>query len=130
MSKFLRELFTQHLSSKAVALMISLILWVTILGRRDFVVTKDIEVEVSVAQAQQVLSISTERVRVKVSGSRNNLRRFIDSGASQVVIVDASNKLPGKYDLPVPTYKLDLPFGVKLLSVKPENVQVEIVSRK
>ncbi|MEI7973561.1 MAG: hypothetical protein WCH11_04255, partial [Bdellovibrio sp.] len=112
MSKFLRELFTQHLSSKAVALMISLILWVTILGRRDFVVTKDIEVEVNVPQTQQVLSVSTERVRVKVSGSRNNLRRFIDSGASQVVIVDASSKLPGKYDLPIPTYKLDLPFGV------------------
>ncbi len=128
--KWVRDFFTQNLAYKGVSLVIALILWATILGRRDFVITKDVEVEVSVAAHMQVLKISSERVRLKVSGSRNNLRRFIENGASQVVVVDATGKDPGAYDLQIPTYRLDLPFGVKLLSVKPEKIQVEIVSRR
>ena len=38
-------------SYKLVALFISLILWLTILGRREFVVNKEIEVEFTVAQS-------------------------------------------------------------------------------
>jgi hypothetical protein len=123
---FINGLFSENLSYKFVALFISLILWFTILGRRDFVVFKNIELEVMVGQGMVLETQAVDRVRVKVSGPRTALKRFVDNGFSQQVALDASIFPEGEYQLDIPAKKIDVPFGVKVLEVKPASVKVVI----
>lgn len=129
MRKSMESFFSHNLSFKVVALLIALILWLTILGRRDLVISKDMEIEFQVSAQTQVVSASADKVRLKLSGSRNSLRRFVENGASQLVVVDLSQKGPGVHQVTIPSSKLDLPFGVRLLGLKPETLQVQIGKR-
>ena len=122
----LRQLFTENISYKMVSLFIALILWLTILGRRDFTVTKNFEIEVQVAQNLVLQEQNTEHIKVKVTGPRTALKKFIESGVSQLITLDLSSKNPGMYEVEVPMQKIDLPFGVKIVSVKPSKIKVQI----
>lgn len=125
-----KSIFFDNMSYKIVSLFIALILWLTILGRRDFTVTRNIEVEFLVSANQNVISQSVDFVKVKASGPRAALRRFIDSGASQVVTIDLSGKSEGTYDVEIPSGKVDVPFGVKIQSIRPTKIQVQISNKK
>lgn len=125
-----KSLFFDNISYKAVSLFIALILWLTILGRRDFTVTRQIEVEFLTSSKTAIVQQSSDSVKVKASGPRTALRRFIDSGASQVITIDLSQKSEGTYDVEIPTGKVDVPFGVKVQSLRPSKIQVQLVERK
>ncbi len=129
MKTSLGQIFSENLSYKLVALGIALVLWITILGRRDMMISKDMELEFQVNAATVLTQASSDKIRLKLSGSRNSLRRFVENGAQQVLIVDLSGKAPGSYSVDIPTSRLDLPFGVKLVSVRPESIQVQIGRR-
>ena len=121
---------TENLSYKIVALFIALILWLTILGRRDFSLTKNIEVELIPGINQVVVSQSVDMVKVKVSGPRTALKKFMDSGLSQLVSIDVSRKGEGNIDVEVPMKQIDVPFGVKVISVKPSVVRAKVVNKE
>lgn len=116
----------ENWSYKLVALFIALMLWLTILGRRDFVLSKNVEVEVLAGAGYVVSTQSVDSVRVKVAGPRMALKKFMDSGLSQQVTIDASRSSDGDYEFEIPEKKIDVPFGVKVLSVRPEIVRVSI----
>jgi YbbR domain-containing protein len=121
-----KSFLLDNFSYKVVSLLIALILWITILGRRDFSVTRNVEIELLVGSGQGVIAQSAEAVKVRATGPRTALRRFIDSGAAQVISIDLSGKPDGAYDVEIPAGKLDVPFGVKIQSIKPSHVQVTI----
>ncbi|MBX2996075.1 MAG: hypothetical protein KF681_14710 [Bdellovibrionaceae bacterium] len=121
-----KAVFFENFSYKVVALFISLILWVTILGRRDFQVTKNVELDLAVATGVVLESQSVDHVKVRVAGPRTALRKFLETGATQVLNVDVSGYKPGTYRVTIPTQKLDLPFGVKILSVKPAEIEIHL----
>lgn len=124
-----KDLFLENLSYKVVSLFIALILWLTILGRRDFTGTRNVEVDVVVASQYVLQSQSSDHIKVKISGPRTALRRFMDSGSAQVLTLDLSNYNEGQYDVEVPLQKIDIPFGVKIVSVKPNHLQIKIGKR-
>lgn len=126
MTRKIHGLFTENLSYKVVSLFIALILWITILGRRDFVVAKKLELEIIPPAGHVVSAQSIDTVKVKVSGPRTALRRFIENGAAQVVTLDLSNMAQGRYEVDIPKARVDVPFGVKLMSLAPEKVEVQI----
>lgn len=121
-----KELYQENISYKLVALFIALILWITILGRRDFVISKEMDLEVNVAQGLIVGVQSTDKIKVKVSGPRAALKRFVDSGLSQMITVNAVNRAEGEYDIEIPMHKIDVPFGVRVIQIKPNTVHVMI----
>jgi len=121
-----KSLFFENVSYKVVSLFIALILWLTILGRRDFTVTRNVEVEFLVNSNQVIQQQSAEHVKVKATGPRTALRRFIDSGAAQVISIDLTNKSEGTYNIEIPTGKVDVPFGVKIQSLRPDKIQVQV----
>ena len=125
-SQYLKHVIFDHWSFKLVALFIALILWLTILGRRDFVLSKSIDVEIVVATGQTLVLQSADKVKVKVSGPRTALKRFMDSGLSQMVTIDATSKLEGEYELEIPVGKIDVPFGVRVLQIRPSSVKVQL----
>ncbi len=115
-------------SYKLVALFISLILWLTILGRREFVVIKDIEVEFSVAQKMVIAGQSTDKVRVKISGAQPLLKRYKET--AQIIQINLSDRPVGQYEIEIPPSRIEAPNGIKILSVKPSQIRVEITAVK
>ncbi len=126
MKRKIRAFFTENLSYKMVSLFIALILWITILGRRDFVVAKKVDVELIPPPGYSVVFQSVDTIKIKVSGPRTALRRFIENGVSQIVTLDLSSKGPGRYEVEIPRGRVDVPFGVKLMTMQPEKIEVQI----
>ena len=126
MTRKIRALLTENLSYKLVSLFIALILWITILGRRDFVVAKKVDIELIPPPGHAVVYQSVDVIRIKVSGPRTALRRFIENGVSQIVTLDLSARPPGRYEVEIPRGRVDVPFGVKLMTISPEKIEVQI----
>ncbi|WP_413570625.1 hypothetical protein ACLWBD_08600 [Bdellovibrio sp. HCB117] len=121
------NIVTENFSYKVVALFISLILWLTILGRRDFVLSKNIDVELITAPGTQVVAQTTDHIKVKVSGPRSSLKKFLESSLSQAITLDISQKGEGVVYVDIPLNKIEVPLGVRILGVRPNQIQAEVV---
>lgn len=121
---------TENLSYKIVALFISLILWLTILGRRDFVLSRSIDVELITAPGTHVVAQTTDRVKVKVSGPRSSLKKFLENSVSQNLTFDISQRGEGVVYVDIPLSKIDVPIGVRILGIRPNQIQAEVVKLK
>ena len=124
-----RDTLTDNLSYKIVSLFIALILWLTILGRRDFSLTKTIDLELMTGPNKVVVTQNVEIAKVKVSGPRTALKKFMDSGLSQLLIIDISDKGEGEFDVEIPLSQIDVPFGVKVISVKPPVIRAKVIPK-
>ncbi len=120
---------TENFSYKVVALFISLILWLTILGRRDFVLNKKIDVELQTGPNQVVVAQTADSIRVKVSGPRAALKKFMDNPQSGSILVDISGRGEGVLDVDVPLNKIEVPVGVRVLGIRPNVIRAEVVSK-
>lgn len=129
MKSRVRGFFTENLSYKFVSFLIALILWVTIIGRRDFVYTKTVDVELRPAIENVVAAQTTDRVRVRASGSRAALKKFMDSPDSRTIVIDISGRGKGILDVDVPSHMIEVPVGVKVLSVRPNVIRAEVTGR-
>jgi hypothetical protein len=118
------HLITENASYKLVALMVTVILWVTILGRRDFTMVRDVEVSVAVPAGYQVLEQGERVVQVRVGGSRMALKKFLSQNSR--IEVEAMRVQEGVRYVAIPVESLDLPFGVRLLSITPARVQIQV----
>ena len=121
-----KQVIFENFSYKLVALFISLILWMTILGRRDFQVTKNIELDLVPPTGMVLQSQSTEHVKVMVGGPRTALRKFLDSGTSPVLTSELPPSPEGVRRVAISPQKLDLPFGAKVISINPSEVEVRL----
>ena len=124
-----KHMMTDNMSYKVVSLFIALILWVTILGRRDFSLARSFEVEILTSPQQTLVSQSVEEVKVKVSGPRTALKRFMETGISPMISLDLSKKSDGEHEIKFPLERIDVPFGVKVSSVRPTTIKVKIIRR-
>lgn len=122
------EIFFENGSYKLVALFIALILWLTILGRRDFVVTKDIEVDFAPAEHFMVSGQSSDKVHIKLSGPQPLLKKYKET--TQSLQISMADKGAGLYEIDMTPSKIDVPQGLKILSVKPNQIRVEITPIK
>jgi YbbR domain-containing protein len=112
-------------SYKLVALFVTLILWVTILGRRDFVLSKDMDIEFLLPRSIAVASNVDRRVTVKVSGPRMALKKFAQNPGT--ITVDLGKAQLGQVRAVISARAVDVPFGVKVLSVTPDVLNVNLV---
>jgi len=117
-------------SYKLVALFVTLILWVTILGRRDFVLSKEMDIEFLLPKAMTIApgpgkKEVDRRVIVKVSGPRMALKRFAQYPGT--ITVDLGKSQLGPVQALITPRSVEVPFGVKVLSVSPNVVSVTLV---
>lgn len=124
----LRSFFADNLSYKVVSLFVALILWISILGRRDFVTTKEMDVQFVLPPGYMVAGQSHDRLRVKISGAQPVLKKYKDS--FKKVIFDLSDSGEGLLEIDVPNNRIEVPDGVKVLNVKPNVIRVELAKIK
>lgn len=123
-----RYLFTENMSYKLVAIFVALILWVSILGRRDFVATKEIEISFLTTSGYSVVSQSADRIKVKISGAQPLMKRFKDKNMN--LTIDATENKSGVFEFDIYQGLIDLPSGLRVLSIKPNSIKVEISEKK
>jgi len=119
-----KSMFLDNLSYKVVSLFVALILWISILGRRDFVTTKEMDVNIIVGSNYVVSAQSHDRIRVKISGSQPILKKYKD--ALKSIVFDLSDSQEGLVEIDIPNTRIDVPDGIKVLSVRPNVLRVEI----
>lgn len=123
-----KNMIVENGSYKLVALFVTLILWVTILGRRDFVLSKDMDIEFLLPRSIAVAESNRERhVTVKVSGPRVALKKFAANPGS--ITIDLGRQAePGPIKATITPRNVEVPFGVKVLSVSPETITVHLIT--
>ncbi|MCB0364541.1 MAG: hypothetical protein H6624_06225 [Bdellovibrionaceae bacterium] len=111
-------------SYKIVALFVTLVLWVTILGRKNSVVNKDMDLEILVRPNHVITNQIRKKVRVQLSGPRMVLKKFAQSDQSYTV--DLFDSDPGKHRINLKNSNMDLPVGLKVISVSPKTIVVQL----
>jgi len=119
-----KSMILDNLSYKVVSLFVALILWISILGRRDFVTTKEMDVNIIVGSGYAVSAQSHDRIKVKISGSQPILKKYKD--ALKSIVFDLSDSQEGLVEIDIPNTRIDVPDGIKVLSVRPNVLRVEI----
>lgn len=112
-------------SYKLVALFVTLILWVTILGRRDFVLSKEVDLEFLLPKNLVISQQINRKVSVKVSGPRTALKKFGQNPGA--ITIDLAQSKQGTNKAVITPKNVEVPFGVKVISVTPDVIQVTLV---
>jgi YbbR domain-containing protein len=105
-------------------------LWLTILGRRDFVWTKRIDINLQTNPHQVVVAQTADAIRVKVSGPRGALKKFMESPQASTILIDISERGEGVLDVDIPLDKIEVPPGVRVLGVRPNVIRAEVANKK
>jgi YbbR domain-containing protein len=113
-------------SYKLVALFVCLILWVTILGRRDFLLTKEIEIDYHLPKKMRLRPDNVpQKIAVRVAGTRMALKKFARS--REVIAIDLSHAELGPYRQAISPRLLDLQPGLKLVNMTPDFLNLYLV---
>lgn len=120
----IKEFIADNGSYKIVALLITLILWVTVLGSKDLVIYKTVKLDFVLPPNSIVVNALTDQVQVQISGSRLSLKK-IYKGLSPLVINLKDAKL-GRTVVGIPADDIGLPFGAKILNLSPSSVVLDL----
>lgn len=121
-----KNIFYENGSYKLVALFVTLILWVTILGRRDFVQTKEVDLEFLLPRNMVIAGNVEKKVLVKVSGPRMALKKFAQNPGTITIDLGKSSVGPNRAE--ITPKNVEVPFGVKVMSITPEQILVNLTS--
>ena len=114
---------------KLVALIVALVIWSSILwGNRDAILVKSYEVELIAAPGYRAVQLFTNPIEVRATGTRSNLRRLIQG--PDFITINLQGLTPGRREVEIHPYLLDLPMGVRLVSIYPRSISVDILELK
>lgn len=120
-----KGIFTKDLSYKVVALLITLLIWLLVLGRGHE--TQDINLKVdfsNVAPSLSIVEASYDVVKVKVKGPPKLIRKFILANSAlkleQPILKDGVRRIR------VNPKNLALPYGLRVLSISPREIRLVV----
>lgn len=125
----LKEQIIDNWLYKVVALFVAVAIWVTTTqGRKDTILWRNLDIEFILQPNLVVTNMSDRTVRVKVSGPRSSLKKI--SQATQVVTLNLTHEQAGRRHIEIKPSDINLPMGVKLLSIQPDAFDVDIIDIK
>jgi YbbR domain-containing protein len=114
--------FSDNLSYKFVAFGVAVILWMSMLGRKDSTLMKDFEIQVILSPGLELETQVPQIVRVEVSGPRVALKKI--NQMSPVFTVDLANARPGRQLVLLSRQGLALPIGARIVALDPSEFTV------
>jgi hypothetical protein len=117
---------TDNLGYKVLTTLITLILWVSVMGRADYVVSRAIKIKINFPAQYVLVNQSVKEVQIKLEGPRNRLLQYSSVRAEHPIEFNLDHPIEGALDLPISIDQLDIPTGIKLLSIKPNYLRVEL----
>ncbi len=114
--------YTDNLSYKFVAFGVAVILWMSMLGRKDSTLMKDFELQVIMSPSLELETQIPQLVRVEVAGPRVALKKI--NQISPVFTVDLANARAGRQVIKLSREGLNLPIGARILTIDPSEFTV------
>jgi YbbR domain-containing protein len=116
---------SENLNYKIVAFAIALILWGTVLARREVIYKKDVDIRFVTGDQMIVKNELINQVEFRLSGSRVALRRYTQRQVEPIQ-VDLSGVAPGRRQIQIPEESLRLPIGIRVVAINPVNITVDL----
>ncbi len=117
-----------NFSYKLVALGVALILWMSMLGRKDSALTREFELQVILGQGIELETAVPQFVRVEVAGPRVALKKM--NSMNPIFTVDLSSARPGRQSVQLSPEGLSLPIGARVLTIEPREFTVVLRESK
>src|SRR6266404_8243969 len=118
----MKLVFTDNLSYKFVALGVAIILWMSMMGRKDSTLVKDFELQVLLGANLEMETSIPQLVKVEVVGPRVALKKI--NQMSPVFTVDLTGARAGRQVIQLSREGLNLPIGARVLSIEPREFMV------
>lgn len=112
------KLITENLSYKLIALVVTLVLWISMIGSKDSVLTKDYQLQILLPSHTELVHPVPDFVRVEVVGPRVALKKL--GQMNSVYSVDLSNAGVGRKTVRLTPEGVNLPLGTRVVSVDPK----------
>ena len=113
-----------NLNFKFVALGVAVILWASILGRKDSTMTRTFELQVLLAPNLEMTEKILTSVKIEVAGPRVALKKI--NQTNPVYTVDLSSARPGRQVVRLNGDGLSLPIGSRILNIEPSEFTVRL----
>lgn len=113
---------SENLSYKFVALGVAVILWMSMMGRKDSTLVKDFELQVLLGPNLEMETSIPQLVKVEVVGPRVALKKI--NQMSSVFTVDLTSARAGRQVISLSRDGLNLPIGARVLSIEPREFMV------
>lgn len=113
---------SENLSYKFVALGVAVILWMSMMGRKDSTLVKDFELQVLLGPNLEMETSIPQLVKVEVVGPRVALKKI--NQMSPVFTVDLTSARAGRQVISLSRDGLNLPIGARVLSIEPREFMV------
>lgn len=120
----LQDKLYENGSYKVVALLITLILWITVLGNKDQILNQHVKLNFNLPKDHIIANGVTDQVQLQISGSRLSLKKL--AKGIDPIDIDLEDARPGRTIVTIPTDKIILPFGAHISSVNPATLVVDI----
>jgi hypothetical protein len=111
-----------NLSYKFVALGVALVLWFSMLGRKDSTLTKEFQLQPLLAPRMELETKIPPVVHVEVAGPRVALKKI--NQMDPVFTIDLTGARPGRQVIQLTREGLNLPIGARVLSIEPREFTV------
>ncbi len=110
----------ENTSYKIVALLITLILWIIILGSKEALTVKMVPVEFILPHGMVIVNNVPNEVAFKIAGPRLILKKFTE--AREPMIIDLSAAAEGVTKVRLHADSINSPPGIRILSMSPTDI--------
>ncbi|MGE4133088.1 MAG: hypothetical protein AB7F86_15710 [Bdellovibrionales bacterium] len=111
-----------NLSYKFVALGVAIVLWMSMLGRKDSTIVKEFELQVLLGPRIELETQIPNLVKVEVAGPRVALKKI--NQMAPLFTIDLTSARPGRQVVELSRDGLNLPIGARVLSIEPKEFTV------
>ena len=124
----MKSLLSENLSYKLVALGVAMILWMSMLSKKDSTLSKDFEVQLLLPTNIENVAPVPPLVRIEVAGPRLIIKKL--NQMSPVFTVDLTSAKLGRQLVRLSHEGLNLPIGARILSLEPSEFFVVLKAAK
>ena len=114
--------WSDNLSYKFVALGVAIILWLSMMGRKDSTLVKDFELQVLLGPHLEMETAIPQLVKVEVIGPRVALKKI--NSMNPVFTVDLTAAHIGRQVIQLSRDGLSLPIGARVLGIDPREFTI------
>ena len=116
---------TNNIGTKAISVVIAIVLWIVVLGSRNVEVTKEIPLEVITSGELTPANEVPEKIAFRLAGPKAFLRAVLDRREDPIRVNLAGAK-PGFITYRFFSDNIRLPIGVKVLSINPTAILIKL----
>lgn len=122
-----KRLGVEHLGFKILALIIALILWITVISQKEMAINQKVSIQFLVPPQYMIEGQNKTEVEVRIEGPRPILKRFIDKYWPTTLIIPIREPRVGPNSIEIPVAYLQLPPEIKVLSIVPREVVLQVI---